>query len=525
MRIAITGRFGKLEKAKHIWLSGQAYLHNQLITAQQLHDMVLDAIITNTLKQQLKQLQGFFSIVVQYQQQVYLITDKVRSRPLFYCHTTSGWQVSDQPEQLFYNTGTKENCYPTDKLAAEAFAHLGWTPGKLTLKQNVFQVQAAEVVSLNWLTGGYSSLRYYYFVPKNLAIADNVIKKTANALHSELDKALTLAIERLVYYAGGRQVVIPLSGGYDSRIIALYLSQMGYKNTLCFTFGRAGSPEANMSKAVAATLGLSWHYVPYTKSMWRTLLKQPDFNRYMDFCHHSVSVPNIQVFPALSELLKRGIIKPDAVLVPGHTGDFISGGHIVENYANVNSLDELTQAVIKRHFVYSGNPLSEQLYQHLQQSLTELLAGSSPLNCPMFSLAETWNWQERQAKFIVNSNRYYDYLQLDWWMPLWDDALLAFWQQVPLEQRLGKKLWKQFIDQKMQALAPGKAVTGNAATINNPLWRRITMLFNYFTDDNALYALVPFSHWLACRLKLRKAPATPFGILIKKYLQKEIDKN
>ena len=46
---------------------------------------------------------------------------------------------------------------------------------------------------------------------------------------------------------------------------------------------------------------------------------------------------------------------------------------------------------------------------------------------------EAWEWQERQAKFIVNSVRVYDFWGHDWWMPLWDAGFMRFWQGVPLE--------------------------------------------------------------------------------------------
>ena len=35
----------------------------------------------------------------------------------------------------------------------------------------------------------------------------------------------------------GKQIAIPLSGGYDSRLIASGLHKIGFKNVICFSYG------------------------------------------------------------------------------------------------------------------------------------------------------------------------------------------------------------------------------------------------------------------------------------------------
>ena len=61
---------------------------------------------------------------------------------------------------------------------------------------------------------------------------------------------------------------------------------------------------------------------------------------------------------------------------------------------------------------------------------------------------ELWDWQERQAKYIVNSVRVYEQFQLDWWMPLWDIEFVRFWESVPLELREGRVWFKDWIKEE-----------------------------------------------------------------------------
>src|SRR5690606_5966945 len=54
---------------------------------------------------------------------------------------------------------------------------------------------------------------------------------------------------------------------------------------------------------------------------------------------------------------------------------------------------------------------------------------------------ENWNLKERQAKFIVNSCRMYEYFGYEYYLPLWDKELVSFFENVSFEQRLSQKLY------------------------------------------------------------------------------------
>jgi asparagine synthase (glutamine-hydrolysing) len=58
---------------------------------------------------------------------------------------------------------------------------------------------------------------------------------------------------------------------------------------------------------------------------------------------------------------------------------------------------------------------------------------------------EKWDWQERQAKFICNSVRVYEFYGYDWWLPLWDTEFMKFWEHVPLELRKGTALYLAYV--------------------------------------------------------------------------------
>jgi asparagine synthase (glutamine-hydrolysing) len=44
---------------------------------------------------------------------------------------------------------------------------------------------------------------------------------------------------------------------------------------------------------------------------------------------------------------------------------------------------------------------------------------------------------------VINGQRNYEFLGLDWSLPLWDSALVAFWRNIPVEQKFRQKLFAQ----------------------------------------------------------------------------------
>ena len=62
------------------------------------------------------------------------------------------------------------------------------------------------------------------------------------------------------------------------------------------------------------------------------------------------------------------------------------------------------------------------------------------------ALYELWDWQERQAKAVVNGQRLYEYFGLDWALPYWDKPLVEFWMRMPLKFRLNQYLHIKYLE-------------------------------------------------------------------------------
>src|SRR5690606_4106017 len=111
-----------------------------------------------------------------------------------------------------------------DNIAKKEFLLTGYVTGNETLYSNVRQVRAGEIVRVKFNNGQteLSSYRYYQFTHSEPGSFDE------STLRSELEGRVQEAMKRLLYFADGRQIVIPLSGGYDSRLIATIVKEMEY---------------------------------------------------------------------------------------------------------------------------------------------------------------------------------------------------------------------------------------------------------------------------------------------------------
>jgi asparagine synthase (glutamine-hydrolysing) len=413
-----------------------------------------------------RQLNGFFALVCQFPWGVVAAVDRVRSVPLFYGHDSQGvlW-LSDDALWVKTHVDIAETPLDTDTLPPGIeFASAGYVTGPDTLHPRVKQLQAGEILLAYLGEGGstdpavsaMTTVRYYQWRHSDEPLAEGM-----DELRLALDEVVCKSFENLVRMACGRTIVVPLSGGYDSRLVVLMLKKVGYPNVLAFTYGMTGNRESAVSERVAKDLGIPWLMVPYDQVVWRDWFRSADRVRYFDFAHQLASLPHIQDLPAVGSLLSSGSVPDDAVFVPGHTGDFISGGHIPLDIDRLRPrVQSIEREILSRHYALwdwgqNSSGVQEAMLSRIRQRIRSMV--TEPLDSAgLASVMEEWNWQERQAKFIVNSVRAYELWGCSWWLPLWDSAMLDFWARVPLEWRLGQRLYISHVldmDARMRKLA------------------------------------------------------------------------
>lgn len=434
-----------------IWIKGFAFCGDAWLDAEHLGVVVAEMTtgasaneVPTRISQLLSALNGNFAIIAKTDGGLFAAVDRLRSVPLFYGQREGRLCVSDD---AFWVKDQVGDVVP-DPLGVKEFMLTGYVTSSGTLFPNVKQLQAGEY--LLWVAGEsrpyLSTTRYYRWIHSDYDHGPE------EELYSKMDCMHTRVFERLLAATKGRTIVVPLSGGLDSRLIATMLKRLGRDDVICFSYGRSGNRESEVSRHVAKTLGYPWVFVPYDRKSWRSWYRSPEWAAYSKYACGLCSVPHIQDWPAVWALHQQEQVPEDAIFVPGHTGDFISGGHI-PHFAQVESVHSaLVRAIWDKHYSlhrWDRTSFGRQFEEKNLSSIYDLLS-STPEH--LASAYECWEWQERQSKFIVNSLRVYEFWGYDWRLPLWDNEMMAYWSRVPLYLRIRKRLYDQYVAQTCEAV-------------------------------------------------------------------------
>lgn len=412
-------------------------------------DALLQAGSTQAVSNTLKLQNGFYALVWENSDTLYAAVDHIRSIPLFYALKGNDFYLSDDADWVREKAGNTE----MDEIAKEEFQLTGYVTGQDTLYPDVKQLQAGEFLCINTLSESpkVESERYYRFLHTEPDVFDE------HELLQQLDDAALAAIDNLIRYANGRQIVIPLSGGYDSRLIATLLKRRGYENILCFTYGVPGNKESAYSKMVADSLGLKWHFVEYSNELWREAWQTEERWQYQKWASGWSSIPHVQDWLAVRKLKCDGVVEDNCVFAPGHC--CVTAMIPDEVFDEASFTKRMFQdRLLSAHFNLA--PLvklktldADSIYSHL----LKFSPRSEEFDSNEYAKHFMWfGWQERQAKFICNSVRVYEFFGYDWWLPLWDMEFVSFWQAVPLEVRKGREWYVDYVSCKFNEAANPK---------------------------------------------------------------------
>ncbi|MFJ8064217.1 7-cyano-7-deazaguanine synthase [Psychrobacillus sp. NPDC096426] len=462
---------------------GYFYYENQYVTHENFEDVFKG--ITPT---EVAAWNGEFALILQTEDGVTLVTDKKRTIPLFYSKSeTNDWIVQDYIAPKASMSIREE--------AEEELLLAGFVTGDKTLFKDWYQLEVATIVHLK--ENASKQAYYSYVTEKDQDSIDNFAEELAHILHNIFDD--------LVARLAGRKIILPLSGGYDSRIMALLLKDKGVSDSIItFTYGRPGNGEATVSKEIADRLGLKWKYFAYDKAMWRDLYKSKLWKDYVIYACNGTSVAHLQDFPSTKLLVEEEGLE-NAVFLPGHSLDFLGGSHLP--YEAILDKEftssEVVDFIIPKHFRLwqLTNGLSHTTSDIGKSVTKDVSAYTTLTNERVTSIIDEWNWKERQAKFIINSVRVYEYFEQDWSMPLWDDRLIYFFSKIPADLKYKKYLYDYTLHKMYPDFYPLPQKPGAENSLKNkygvlyPILRKVyrkrKLYRQYFEEPMEWYGIYP----------------------------------
>ncbi len=384
------------------------------------------------IAQFLSKAEGFGAGILCWNGHTLAFTDHCRSTPVFYTDSAVGGdahtvrQTTPQPGQ--------------DAQAVLSAATAGYVAGRRTLYEGLSQVRPGEAV--HWDTAGTMRRKRAFVYSSDTSATDQGDPATA------LTEAIDAAIDRVIEAAAGAPVWVPLSGGLDSRLVLAKLAARGCPNLHSFSYGPRGNADAMVARDIAARLDVPWRFIATPAKDVREFFAGATRRDYWAFADGLCATPNNQDLLPLIRLRKSGALSDDAMIVNGQTGDFISGGHVPDVlFDNPTPVDALIERIIGRHHALWHSLLTDEhrrtLHAHVRDVLDLDTDGNALLDPrDAIVLWERYEYEGRQAAYIVNGQRIYDFLGLRWALPLWDGEVVRFWRDVDPALKRGQKLYR-----------------------------------------------------------------------------------
>lgn len=352
----------------------------------------------SSMAQQIEESLGSFAAIELLDNQVTIWMDTAAAFPLFY-------KINNNIITISHTPSAEESTWSDD---VEAYTRIYCTEGENTLLTEWESILAGHKLVINLDSGEIQQTRYFdHFVSKK--------RKLDSDFEDEFVTITQNWAKQIIEYAAGKQIWVPLSGGYDCRLLLSALIQAGAPNLHSYTYGRADSPEIQMAQQVAEKLEFSWYFIPYDEKAFENFFTD-NWKEYALQNHHFQAVPHEQDYFALLDLSKKGILEPDFIAITGHCGE-IPAGSVLKSYP-IQTADYITEK-------YSYKP---QYY--IQDSSIE-----------PWDAFHQWLSENRLSKFIVNSLRLFEYFGGKWMLPMWHRDFMELFYSLEFQERWEEKAY------------------------------------------------------------------------------------
>ncbi|MCL1969177.1 MAG: asparagine synthase C-terminal domain-containing protein [Bacteroidetes bacterium] len=373
---------------------------------------------------------GIYTCIITSANGISIISDTINYFPVFYLKQNDNWIISDD-----WNYLVKLKKGITANLEAQTeFQSIGFVLDNETLDKEIFKTRAGEMLLLN-NDGTEKRIHDYNFLPENF------LNDTFQKLSSEIISEFYEAGKRLIKFLNSRTAVLPLSGGFDSRLIACILKKLNYENVICFTYG-VKNREEEISRRVAQNLGYKWFFIDYEEIELETYIDDDEFLNYMKSVGNGYSMPYLQEYFAVKKLRKEHFIPENSIFLPGHVGDNIAGSYVLKSIKTKTQNDKLPNRLIDTYFFF--NKMNKKEKKYLKCRISKTLKDYPVKNCyskKYNPYIEDWCVKEKFSKFLFHSSKVFDFWGYETYFLLWDKKIVNFFRNLPYEFRENKWLY------------------------------------------------------------------------------------
>lgn len=407
----------------NIWVTGFILYGGRYLVDNDLLDYFREIEEPGNFNALLRSANGHFSVVIRSGNEIWAATDRLRNYPLFYSSINGEFMISDD----CYKLADMQSVIQFDHDAVSSFSGAGYVINNRTLIKDVFQVEAGSCI-----ISSYGEVTSYYFNDLN----EEINCKDINSGAEILAKLINTTFKDHLTAVKNKFIAVPLSGGYDSRLIAAMIARYHPDNVLCYTYGIKNNHEVAPARETAKRLGLPWINIVYDSSLIKDFMNDGFFDEYYPYISNLSSMFFLQEYFAVRYLKGNRLIPDNCVFMPGFAGDFLAGSYLTSEMNTTMGEDKISELIFRNYFRLTE--FTAEKKADLIKYITEGIPGHKN---EAWKVIEEWDIKEHQAKFIVNSARIFTFFGFDYVLPLWDIRLIDYCMNLPFSMRNNRKLY------------------------------------------------------------------------------------
>ncbi|HAM11708.1 MAG: hypothetical protein A2X04_04100 [Bacteroidetes bacterium GWF2_41_9] len=390
---------------------------------------------------------GQFTVIIRKSDELWAASDRLRNYPVFYSWINGEFIISDDCYVLADLLPDKT----LNRVASDCFLSAGFTLNNLTLIKSICQVEAGE-----YICKGNSFSRTFYHNPSY----EVLINRNFNSAAEELNKLVNDVFKCHLMALENKFIAVPLSGGYDSRLVASMCAKYHPDNILCFTYGRKDNREIAIAKEASSRLGLKWVNVIYDSALINGYMDDGYFNDYYKYASNLSSMFYMQDYFAVKYLKENRIIPDDSVFMPGFSGDSIAGSFFRSGFKSHKNVRQVSSQILNDKFVLVD--LDKEKKEEIRLLIGEKINDGIS---EYWKNYEEWEIKEIHSKFIINSAKAFTFFGYSYVLPLFDNHLIDFFTTLPFHFKLHKKLYDyvltHYIFRELDINLPGEINPGS----------------------------------------------------------------
>lgn len=261
--------------------------------------------------------EGEYTYIEEQNGLVCIKTDATKLYPLWYRVFADRIVIADD----IYSLITEDT--KIDKTQRKIFEQNGALLGDGTLYNEIRRVERIMVFYENPVEN-YTNLVKIDHPDSSFFIETSTDETIEKDFCKAIDRAFDVMFSSL---SVEQQIVIPLSGGYDSRLIACQVKKRGWKNVLAYTMGKDIEGEQNIAREVAHKLGFKFVQIDFEKVVPQGEVDSvsSDLKKCIDFVGQGQNFEWLADYYAIKYLRSMELLEDNAVFVPGFCGD-VNGG-------------------------------------------------------------------------------------------------------------------------------------------------------------------------------------------------------